>query len=75
MQGKRATSCAANSFWMAKLILLNTTSWDLGDTTLLCMTLWTLFKTSTASGARKPKVSNAKGINTCWFSEHALSWC
>jgi hypothetical protein len=26
MQGKRATSCAANPFWMAKLILLNTTS-------------------------------------------------
>jgi hypothetical protein len=23
------------------------------------MTLWTFFKTSTASGARKPKVSNA----------------
>jgi hypothetical protein len=43
MQGKRATNCAANPFWMAKLILLNTTSWDLGDTTLLCMALWTLF--------------------------------
>jgi hypothetical protein len=34
---------------MAKLILLNTTSGDLGDTTLLCMTLCTFFKISTAS--------------------------
>jgi hypothetical protein len=39
MEGKRATSCAANPFWMTKLILLNTTSGDLGDTTFLCMTL------------------------------------
>jgi hypothetical protein len=39
MEGKWVISCAVNSFWMAKLILLNTTSGDLEDTTLLCMTL------------------------------------
>ncbi|KAJ0805554.1 hypothetical protein HanPI659440_Chr02g0079631 [Helianthus annuus] len=26
-----------------------------------------------ASGAREPKVSNAKGIKTCWFSAQALA--
>ncbi|KAJ0828469.1 hypothetical protein HanRHA438_Chr17g0837551 [Helianthus annuus] len=28
---------------------------------------------STASGVRKPKVSKANGINTCWLSRHAFS--
>jgi hypothetical protein len=65
MEGKRATSCAANPFWMAKPILLNTTSKNLEDATLLCMTFCTLFKISTTSRAKKPKVSKAKGINAC----------
>jgi hypothetical protein len=41
---------------MAKSIRLNTTSKDLGDTTLICMNFLTLFKTFTTSGTRKPKV-------------------
>jgi hypothetical protein len=49
MEGKQATSCAANSFWMTKPILLNTTSRDLGDITLQCITFYTLFKISTAA--------------------------
>jgi hypothetical protein len=39
VNGKRATSCAANHFWMTKPILLKTTFIDLGETTLLCMIL------------------------------------
>jgi hypothetical protein len=50
---------------MAKSILLNTTSKDLGDITLLCMTFCTLFKISIVFGARKPKFSKAKRINAC----------
>jgi len=46
---------------------------DLEDITLLCMTFWTLCRRSTASGARKPKVSKANGIKACWLSEHAFS--
>jgi len=46
---------------------------DLGDITWLCITFWTLCRSSTASGARKPKVSKANGIKTCWLSEHAFS--
>ena len=59
--------------WMEKLILLKTTSIDLGVITLLCMTRWTLLGSSTASSARNPKVSNAKGINVCWFCMHTFS--
>jgi hypothetical protein len=58
---------------MTKSILLNTISKVLWDTTLLYMTLWTLFKIFTASDARKSNVSNANGINVCWLLEHALS--
>jgi hypothetical protein len=43
---KWAISCVANLFWMVKTIILNTISRDLGDTTLLYITLWTLFKIS-----------------------------
>jgi hypothetical protein len=39
VNGKRATSCATNHFWMTKPILLKTTFIDLGETTLLCMIL------------------------------------
>jgi hypothetical protein len=46
---------------------------NLGETTLLCMILWTLFKRSTTSDARKPKVSNTNGIKACWLSEHVFS--
>jgi len=35
MKGKLAISCAANSLWMTKPILLKTTFIDLGDTLLL----------------------------------------
>ncbi|XP_024638431.1 uncharacterized protein [Medicago truncatula] len=62
--GKRATSCAARSFWMAKSIFVNTTFMDLGDITLLCITLWTICRRSTASDARKPKVSKANCIKS-----------
>jgi hypothetical protein len=62
IKGRRATSCAAKPFWIAKSNLWKTTFIDLGDTTLLCMTFWILFKRFTASGAKKPKVSNANGI-------------
>jgi hypothetical protein len=31
MKGKQTTSCSVNPFWMAKPILLNTTSKDLGE--------------------------------------------
>jgi hypothetical protein len=65
MEDKQTTNCAANPFWMANPILLNTTSRDLGYTTLICMTICTLFKISTTSRAKKPKVSKAKGINAC----------
>ena len=44
MEGKRSTSCVANPVWMAKLILLKTTSVDLGDMTIECMTHWTLLR-------------------------------
>ena len=54
---------------MAKSILVNTTFMDLGDMTLLCVTFWTLCRKSTTSGARKPKVSKANSIKTCWLSE------
>jgi hypothetical protein len=69
MEGKRITSCAANSFWMAKSILLNTIYRDLENTTLICMTLWTLFKILTASGVKKPKVSKENSMKVCWLLE------
>lgn len=47
---------------------------DLGETKLLCMSLWTLFKRSTVYGARKPKISNVNGMKICLLSEHAFSW-
>jgi len=58
---------------MKKPIFVNTTFMDLGDMTLLCMTFWTLCRRSTTSSARKPKVSKANGIKTCWLSEHVFS--
>jgi hypothetical protein len=56
---------AANPFCIANPNLWKTIFIDLGYTTLLCMTFWTLFKRFTASGAKKPKVLNANGIKTC----------
>lgn len=46
---------------------------NLGDATLLCMTIWTLCRRSTTFGSRKPKVSNTNSIKACWLSEHAFS--
>jgi hypothetical protein len=60
VKGKWVTICAANPFCMIKSILLKTTSIDLRETTLLCMSFWTLCKRSTLSGARNSKVSNVK---------------
>jgi len=71
--GKHAISCAARPFWMTKSIIVNTTFMDLGDITLLCITLWTLCRRSTSSDAKKPKVSKANDIKTCWLSNHAFS--
>lgn len=52
-------------FWMAKLILLKITFIVLGDTTLLCMSLFILCKRSIVYGARKSKVSNTNGMEVC----------
>ena len=66
-------SCIVRLFWMTKSIIVNTTFMDLGDMTLLRMTLWTICRRSTTSGARKLKVSKTNGIKACWLSEHAFS--
>jgi hypothetical protein len=50
---RRATSCAAKPFCIAKPNHWKTTFTDLDDTILLCMILWIFFKMSTTSGARK----------------------
>lgn len=63
----------ATPFWMEKSLPLETTFIDLGDTTLLFISLWTLCKISIAFGARKPKVSKIYGMKVCWLSEHAFS--
>jgi hypothetical protein len=63
---------------MAKAILLNNTSKDLRDTTLLCINLGTLLKIITTSGAMKPKVSKANGMKACLCQNtlsHVWSLC
>jgi hypothetical protein len=57
-----ATSYATNPFCIANSNLWKTTFMYLGDTILLCMTFWTIFKRFTAFGAKKLKVSNANAI-------------
>jgi hypothetical protein len=53
----RTISCAAKSFWMTKQILRKNAFKDLGDTILICITLPIVFKRSTISNDRKPKMS------------------
>jgi hypothetical protein len=69
----QTTSCAAKPFCIANPNLRKTTSIDLDITTLICITLWTLFRSSTVSCARKSNVSNANRIKKCWLSEYAFS--
>lgn len=58
---------------MTKPILLKKNTYiDLEDTTLLCMSLWTLCKRFIVFGTRKPKVSKANGM---YALEHASSNC
>jgi len=45
----------------------------LGDTILICMTIWTLCRQSTSYDNRKPKVSNANSLKACWLSKHVIS--
>jgi hypothetical protein len=52
------TTCAVKAVYTSKSILRKTTLIDLVNTILLCITLWTLFRRSTTSRARKTKVSN-----------------
>jgi len=47
---------------MAKPILLQTTSINIGDTTLICMLVGTLYRRFATSSARKSTISNANGI-------------
>ncbi|PWA95203.1 transmembrane protein 256 [Artemisia annua] len=68
VKGKRVTSCAASPFRIAKLILLKTTFEDLGVITLLCITRWTLLRSSTISGARKPKFGGLLATGIIAFS-------
>jgi hypothetical protein len=42
VKDKRATSCATNPFWIAKPILLKTTSIDIGKTTLTFLLFFVL---------------------------------
>ena len=59
---------------MIKLILLKTIFIDLEVITLLCMTCWTLLRSSKSSGTRKTQSIKCKiYINVCWFSMHAFS--
>jgi hypothetical protein len=49
---------------------LKYSTWDLGNTTLLCMTLWTLLiRRSTTVGTWKPKVLKSNGVSKWSISE------
>lgn len=65
-----STSCAVYPFWITKLILLDTTSIKLEDSTLLCMIHWTLCKKLTSYGARKSKVSTTNDMKTYLLTQH-----
>lgn len=55
--GKQLTSWVATLFWIAKPILLKTKFWELGAEKVLCTTHWTLLRTFTTPGVKKPNVS------------------
>lgn len=70
--GKQTTSFVATLFWMTKPVLIKHIFIVLDGITLLCMSLCTLWKISTASGARKPKLSKANEKKTCWLLKHVF---